>query len=326
MNIQHKICPQCGQRNIIKKGKKRGVQTYQCKDCKKYFSSQRRTHKKEIKKIIEEYIFHKQTYRELQERYGYSKQKLHRVLKNYELKKKKQRPRKIHLLVDALWFGSKKNNNTFCVIVFRSQREQENLYFSVEERETKFNYLKGKHYLEQLGYDILSVTGDGFRGIKQAFLGIPYQMCHVHIERIVIRHVTRKPQTEAGQVLLALVKTLPFTNRELFFQRLRNFSCMYQDFLKEKTIHPHTGRWSYTHRGVRSAWKSLLFFSEDLFTFETDMHIPKNTNSLEGHFSHVRDIMNVHRSLSQKLKMKVLFIIFLASTTAPRKEKLDEIL
>ena len=217
MSIKHKICPQCGQRNIIKKGKKRGVQTYQCKDCKKYFSSKRRTHTIEIKKILEEYIFHKQTYRELKERYGYNKKKLHRILDTYQLKEKKHHPRKVHVLVDAIQFGSRKNNNTFCVIVFRSQKEQENLYFSVEERETKFNYIKGKHSLEKLGYELLSVTGDGFRGIKQAFPNIPYQMCHVHMERIVIRHITRNPQTEAEQVLLAITKTLHNTNKELFF-------------------------------------------------------------------------------------------------------------
>jgi len=326
MSKNHKICPKCNGKNIIKKGKKRGIQTYQCKDCKKYFSSKRRKHNIEIRKILKEYIFHKQTYREMKEQYHYSKQKLHNILRNYKVKEKIHNPRKVHLIVDTIWFGSKKNNNTFCVIVFRSEKEKENLYFSIEKQESKLNYFKGRKYLEQKGYTILSVTGDGFRGIKQAFQGIPYQMCHIHMERIVIRNTTRKPQTEAGQVLLALVKTLTYTNKKIFFERLRNFTFTYQDFLKEKTINPETGKWFYTHKRVRSAWKSLLFFSEDLFTYEKDKEIPKNTNSLEGHFSHVRDLMNIHRSLSFKLKVKILYIIFLASTTAPTKEKIKEIL
>jgi hypothetical protein len=247
-------------------------------------------------------------------------------LKEYTVKEKEHKPRKIHLLVDAIWFGSRKNNNTFCVIVFRSQKEKENLYFSIERRETKFNYIRGKIYLEKLGYEILSVTGDGFRGIREAFAGIPYQMCHIHMERIVTRQTTRSPQTEAGQVLLSLVKTLHCTSKEIFFERLKMFTFRYRDFLKEKTRNLETGRWFYTHKRVRSAWKSLLFFSEDLFKYEQNRSIQKNTNSLEGHFSHIRDIMNVHRSLSFSLKVKVLKIIFLASTIAPNREKLDEIL
>ena len=293
--------------------------------CRKFLSKKRKK-LHIIKKIIEEYIFHKQSYRELKERYGYSTQRLHKTLENYQLKEKEHRPRKIHLLVDTLWFGPKKDRNSFCVIVFRSQKDKENLYFSVEENETQLAYLKGKQYLENLGYEILSVTGDGFKGIKQAFFGIPYQMCHVHMERIVRRQTTRNPQTEAGQVLLALAKTLHTTNKKIFFERLRNFTFKYQDFLNEKTINHETNKSFFTHKRVRSAWKSLLYFAEDLFTYEKDINIQKNTNSLEGHFSHVRDIVNVHRGLSKRLKIKMLFIIFLASTIAPDKEKLKEIL
>lgn len=326
MTKRHVKCPHCGSLKTIKKGKSRHKQQYYCKDCKRKFLSKKRKKTHTIQKIIEEYIFHKQSYRELRERYGYSKQKLHNTLENYRIKEKKHKPRKVHLLVDAIWFGSKKDRLSFCIIVFRSQKDKENLYYSVEKSETKLAYLKGRIYLESLGYEILSVTGDGFSGIKQAFFDIPYQMCHVHMERIVRRQTTRNPQTEAGQVLLALVKTLHTTNKREFFERLRVFTVKYQDFLNEKTVNPETGKSFFTHKRVRSAWKSLLYFADDLFSYEKDLNIPKNTNALEGHFSHVRDIVSIHRGLSRRLKIKILFIIFLASTIAPSKEKLDEIL
>jgi hypothetical protein len=91
--------------------------------------------------------------------------------------------------------------------------------------------------LELLGYEILSVTGDGFSGIKQAFLGIPYQMCHIHMERIVILGTTRNPQTEAGMVLLALVKTLKSTDKITFQKRLDKYFKKYNSFLNERTFY-----------------------------------------------------------------------------------------
>jgi len=96
-----------------------------------------------------------------------------------------------------------------------------------------------REQLEALGYTILSVTGDGFGGIKTAFSGIPYQMCHVHMERIIIRGTTLNPQTEAGRVLLFMVRTL-FQNIDsnTFSERLDKYVEIYRDFLNEKTIHP----------------------------------------------------------------------------------------
>ena len=68
-----------------------------------------------------------------------------------------------------------------CAVCFRDPKRKENLWWTFCKTETTSVYLEGKIYLEQLGYTILSVTGDGFGGLRQAFFGIPFQMCHVHI-------------------------------------------------------------------------------------------------------------------------------------------------
>ena len=83
---------------------------------------------------------------------------------------------------------------------------------------------------------------------------------------------------------------------------------------------------SWTHEGVRQATRSLLSFKQYLFTFERDKHIPKTTNSLEGHFRHIEDVANVHCGLTRIQKERVLHSIFLAGTIAPDQNKLDEIL
>ncbi len=175
-------------------------------------------------------------------------------------------------------------------------------------------------------YNILSVTGDGFGGIRSAFSGIPFQMCHVHMERLVTKGTTKNPQTKAGQVLLALVRTLYNTDSQTFNRRLNKYIDMYHTFLNEKTTNPITGERYWTHKELRGAAMSLLNHKKWLFTYEQNKKIPKTTNSLEGHFSHIKDKVGSHRGLSRPQKQKVLNSILLSSTTAPNKKKLKHIL
>jgi len=230
------------------------------------------------------------------------------------------------LVVDATYFGLRKENSAWCVVVFRDQKKKENLWWKFSDYETKLVYLEGKEYLEELGYKILSVTGDGFGGIKQAFSGIPYQMCQTHMKRLVIRGTTHHPKLEAGQVLLALIKTLHKTDKETFRRRFIHYHLKYTSFLNQKTINHETGLMDYTHRELRKASLSLTVFIPHLFTYEKDRSVPNTSNSLEGHFSHIKDIIGIHRGLSKPLKEKVLSSILLASSIAPNKKKLDEIL
>ena len=102
-------------------------------------------------------------------------------------------------MVDALYFGERKEDTSWCVVCFRDPKKKENLWWSFGKTETTGIYLQGRVYLENLGYTILSVTGDGFGGLRTAFSDIPLQMCHVHMERIVVKGTTRKPILEAGR-------------------------------------------------------------------------------------------------------------------------------
>jgi len=70
----------------------------------------------------------------------------------------------------------------------------------------------------------------------------------------------------------------------------------------------------------------LIHHRSYLFTFKQNRKIPKNTNSLEGHFSHIKKKVAVHNGLSRKQKERVLHTILLASGTSPEPDKLDEIL
>ncbi len=146
------------------------------------------------------------------------------------------------------------------------------------------------------------------------------------MERLIIQRVTKKPQTEAGIAILALTKTLPLTDSKTFNRRLNLYIEKYRDFLNEKTIHPISGEKSFTHEGVRLATFSLVRFREYLFTYEQNKKIFKTTNSIEGHFSHIKDVLKIHRGLSRTQKEKVLNSILLASSVAPTEEKIRKIL
>ena len=248
-----------------------------------------------------------------------------KLLREYETKEKKHHARKVHLVVDATYFGQR-GNSTWCVIVFRDPKRKEDLWWSFENIETGYVYRRGRYELERLGYNITSVTGDGFGALNQAFQGIPRQMCHVHMERIVVRGTTKKPVLAAGQVLLSLIKTLHQTDQKTFQRRLLHYTLKYGRFLDQITINSITGKKEYTHRELRRSFYSLVRFFPFLFTYEKNKDIPKTSNSLEGRFSHIKDILKIHRGLSRPLKEKVLTLILLASTIAPTNEKLDEIL
>jgi hypothetical protein len=140
------------------------------------------------------------------------------------------------------------------------------------------------------------------------------------MKQIVVRNVTLNPQTEAGKVLLVLAKTLTQTNSEEFLRRLQFFHVKYIAFLSEKTTHPD-GSKSWTHEGARSAYMSFLHWREYLFTYQKNTGMPNTTNTCDGHFSHIKDIVRIHRGLCKSFKQKVLNAIFLKSTIAPKRQE-----
>ena len=327
MNTKSRICPVCGGRKTIKKGSSGNrKQLFGCKECGHRFTLSYQKKKTAVHRLWIDFVFHKQTLRELAETYPLDRKTIYAYLLSYVVREKKHHPRPVHLLVDALYFGVREERTSWCALVFRDHDTKENLWWTWGRTETESLYFMGRETLESLGYTILSVTGDGFIGVRTAFSGIPYQMCLVHMERIVVRGTTRNPKLVPGQVLLALIKTIFYTDGATFTLRVNEYIKKYQDFLNERATSPTTGEWWYVHEELRKAVLSLHRFLPYLFTYERDRSIPPTTNSLEGHFAHVRDVVTIHRGASKELKQKIMHTIFLASTIAPDEEDLDGII
>lgn len=296
------------------------VQTYQCTSCKRRFRNERKKHTETESRVWHDYVFKKQVVRELKEEYCLDKRTLHHYLENYIVPAKEHTPRALFAVVDALYFRKKKHTTPWCAVVFRDPFQKENLWWGFGPVESHALYALGRRELEALGYTLLGVTGDGLAMIRKVFTD-PFQMCLVHMERIVIRKLTRNPKTEAGQVLLALTRTLKDASSVLWRERFREYVERYRDFLNERTHHHESGTWSWTHQELRSAVLSLKQFEPYLFTHEIVRSLPQTTNTLEGHFGHIRDIVRVHRGISDSLLRKVLCAIFLESTIAPKKKR-----
>ncbi len=250
MQIKKRLkCPQCESFHTKKRGHQDGVQTYSCNDCKTRFRSSHRTPTIFINQLWYEYVFNKLTVRELVMRHGMDRRIIRSLLDQYQVPKKIHNPRSLHLIVDAVYFEERTELTSWCAVVARDPNKKENLWWGFADRENTSIYRQCRDDLEALGYQIISVTGDGFGGIKQAFSGIPYQMCLVHMERIVTRGTTLTPKTKAGEILLLLAHSLHKTKKNDFNRRLDEYFRRYKTFLNERTIHPD-GTWSWTHEDL----------------------------------------------------------------------------
>jgi len=193
------------------------------------------------------------------------------------------------------------------LIVFRSPHLKKNVWWKEVISEKADIYLKGKEHLEKNGFTIKAVILDGKRGIREVFKGIPIQMCHFHQKKIILRYLTNKPKLEAGLELKIIVSALANTNEVVFTEQLSGWHDKWKDFLKQKTINSETNRWCYTHKRLRSAYRSLKTNLPYLFTYQRypELKMPNTTNSLDGYFNRLKSLINVHRGLSQIRRMRV---------------------
>jgi hypothetical protein len=264
-------------------------------------------------------LFKKQVFRELKEEHNLSKKILKQYLLDVVPSVKVHNPREVNIVVDATHFGKRLIETEWCVIVFRDPKKKENLWWKFCDLERDIYYQEGKDFLESVGYVIKSVTGDGNPSIRRVFSNsVVFQMCLVHMQRIVKRGTTLNPQLEAGKVLLALSQTLFYTKKKIFLERLENYFLKYKTFLNQKTLNQTTGESWYTHEELRKASYSLFNLTPFLFSFKASTHINQTTNSIESHFRHIKNILAPHSGLKKEFKQKLLHEIFVNGSIVPK--------
>jgi len=205
--------------------------------------------------------------------------------------------------MDCVFFS-----RTSGLIVARDPHHKQNLYWENIVHENVAVYQVCKEAMESQGFKLLAIILDGRRGVRELFSDIPVQMCHFHQKQIMIRYLTTRPRLAASIELLEIVRTLT-TAREIDFQKaLDSWHQRWEAFLKERTVDTETKRWRYTHRRLRSAYRSLQTNLPFLFTYQRfpELKIPNTTNSLEGFFFRFKELLRVHRGANANLKQKII--------------------
>lgn len=174
--------------------------------------------------------------------------------------------------------------------------------------ETAAVYREGRQILESLGYSFEAIVLDGRKGIKEVFADMPVQICHFHQLAAIKRYLTSRPKLEAGKELRAIALALPKLNENLLTQALNEWQAKWQIFLKERTYTEDRKHWQYTHRRIRSAYYSLKTNLPYLFTYQKypELKIPNTTNSLDGNFSHLKDLLRLHRGLKRQRRWRII--------------------
>lgn len=194
-------------------------------------------------------------------------------------------------------------------LVFKDSLSKEVLIWKHIQSETLKSYKYLLKELLELGYSINSITIDGKRGLYKAFEDYPVQMCHFHQKRIIQRYITKNPKLQASKDLQKIMNRLTSTNETIFTKKLDAWYETYKDFLAEKTLNESTGKESFTHVKLVSAYRSLKTYLPYLFNYKKYklLDIQTTTNSLDGGvFSPMKMLIKIHRGLNKSLKLKMV--------------------
>lgn len=196
----------------------------------------------------------------------------------------------------------------FGVMLFKDSLTKENLLKYYVKTETNALYIQGINELKSLGFQITAIVCDGRIGLIQSFGDIPVQMCQFHQSAIIRRYLTKKPKLKAAQELMFVVDLMKQTDRESFEGALNLWFEKWEHFLNERTVNPETKKSFYTHKRLRSAYRSLKNNLPWLFTWydNIELNIPNTTNAIDGHFADLKNKLRNHNGLSKQRKMRFI--------------------
>jgi hypothetical protein len=289
-------------KGVKKDGTQSGRQRYECKLCGYRFQYKKRE-KMLRQKLWSEYTHGKQTLSELGKRYGKSHVWIRSKLDECKTCMPDISPEPTIVVPDTTFWGRR-----YGVCVFRSWNLKRNIWWNEVPGEKVAHYHYGRKILEERGWIFVAAVVDGRRGLATVFKDIPVQICHFHQMKNVTKYLTRRPETLAGQELRSVMLQLPRSNEKEFTKLLVDWHTKWKAFINEKTIVSGTKHWYYTHKKVRSAYKSLGTNLPYLFTYQKypKLNIPNTTNTIDGYFASVKKKVAQHHGLRKDRRYKVI--------------------
>jgi hypothetical protein len=267
-----------------------------------------------LKRIWHRYVWEKQTYQQLATHYAVSLPTIKALIDAFKhpdtYPYQELPPQPIYLTIDAFYWGQKEG-----VLVFKASNLNRCLFWCEIETESRSDYQAGVALLIEMGWTILGITVDGKKGVLTALSAYaPVQLCQFHQLATVTRYLSRRPQLMAGYELKRIALTLTKTTLQDLAFYLNAWYLKHRLFLKEKTYHP-SGRWSYTHKRIRSCYFSLQRNLPFLFTFHQHPGMPNTTNCVDGSISHLRTLHRLHRGAKLHRRRKITEEILRGKTT-----------
>jgi hypothetical protein len=236
-------------------------------------------------------------------KYKCSKRTIQRKIDQYQVTTPKKTPREVIVLMDATFWG-----RAFGVMLFKDSTTKENLLKYYIKNETNSRYREGIEELKSRGYVIKAIVCDGRRGLIQSFKVIPVQMCQFHQAAIIRRYITKKPKMPAAIELKQIVDLMKQSDKESFGVLLNKWYRKWETFLNVRSINEETGKTCYTHKRLRSAYRSLKTNLQWLFTWQDhiELNIPNTTNAIDGHFADLKTKLRNHNGLTLARKKKFI--------------------
>ena len=249
------------------------------------------------------YVWQRQTLAQLSETYRKGKRWVQKQIDAASLSDHALVPQPVIAVSDVTFF-----RRGYGVLVIRCPKLKRNIYWKEVTMETPEEYLQARRNAEQQGFIIQGAVVDGKRGIPRVFSDIPVQMCQFHQIAIIRRYLTSRPKLEAGKELRVIALALTTFTEKSCTALLDEWYKKWELFLKERTYILGTKHWSYTHRRIRSAYRSIRTNLPYLFTYQKypQLKMPNTTNSLDGYFGRIKGLLNVHRGLTTARRYKII--------------------
>jgi len=281
------------------------VQRYKCASCGKRFIGGNRTNSNFI---WQEYIEGKQTYLQLASKYNCSTKTIQRKIDVVQSQRKTTFPGIVTVLMDTTYFGRK-----FGVMVFKDSISGQVLYKQYVKQETNILYLSGIEEIVRRGIKIQAIVCDGRKGLLQLFDDIPIQYCNFHQVATIRKYLTKNPKMQASKELWEHTLLLVKTDKESFEGGLKAWHTKWESFVNERTKN-EKGKSNYTHKKLRSAYRSLKTNLPWLFTWydNRESKIPNTTNAIDGQFASLKNKLRNHNGLSVARKKKFIDEFFKA--------------
>lgn len=302
-----KKCPNCSSFHTKKNGKRNRRQCYKCLDCKHSWGGKKSKSDEWIGMAYRKYASCRHTLKDLSELYGKSTKTLRALFdaNHFITGEIKTHSDPSVVVMDATYFRRGDG-----VLVARSNKRNI-AWLDIKSEKTK-DYHSLINLLVDSGVQISCFVIDGRRGVLQMLQNnyphTPVQLCQFHQTQIITRYLSKKPKLEAGRQLRKITLDLKHCSKRRFTRKLRKWHRRWNEFLDEKTPDESKRGWHYTHRRLRSAYRSLKNNLPWLFTYlrHSQLNIPNTTNSCDGYFSHLKNKISTHRGMRKDRKRKMI--------------------